>query len=124
MGFGNQSSGSFSYREGNSDLQTTKAPSSRSSAIFRMDSPVPPMRMYQKELLDEATHGNVIIFLDTGTGKTRIAAELILQMRDQLESRSQIALFLAPSVPLAMQAGRSKDPTVLVLHRSLKTLTR
>ncbi|GAX83071.1 hypothetical protein CEUSTIGMA_g10497.t1 [Chlamydomonas eustigma] len=61
------------------------------------------MRGYQRQFLQYATHNNVIVFLDTGTGKTRIAVELIKQYEHQLKEKSQIALFLAPSVPLIMQ---------------------
>ena len=39
----------------------------------------------------------------TGTGKTRIAQELILERKEDASSRSQIAAFLAPTVPLAKQ---------------------
>lgn len=79
----------------------------------------PPLRAYQKELLDEATRGNIIVFLDTGTGKTRIAAELIMHMRHQLKSRSQIVLFLAPSVPLAMQVRDSHHSHTVTYHHGL-----
>lgn len=40
-----------------------------------------------------------------GTGKTRIAVELIRQHSQQLIARSQVAVFLTPSVPLGAQVG-------------------
>lgn len=66
-----------------------------------------PLRGYQKQLLSHACASNVLVFLDTGAGKTRIAVELIKQHMAQLRSQSQIALLLAPSVPLVMQVERN-----------------
>ena len=66
-----------------------------------------PLRGYQKELLSHACASNVVVFLDTGAGKTRIAVELIKQNMTQLKAKSQIALLLAPSVPLVMQVEQN-----------------
>ncbi|KAG2499776.1 hypothetical protein HYH03_002073 [Edaphochlamys debaryana] len=47
--------------------------------------------------------GNAVVYLETGAGKTRIAAERILAALPQLSARGQLAAFLAPTVPLVKQ---------------------
>ena len=56
-------------------------------------------RAYQQELLDESLHRNVVIALDTGSGKTHIA---VLRMKHEAERepRKVCSEFIAPlSVP-------------------------
>lgn len=43
---------------------------------------MPATRGYQQEMLDESLHRNIIIAMDTGSGKTHIA---VLRMRIELE---------------------------------------
>ncbi|KAI9741256.1 MAG: Dicer-like protein 2 [Cirrosporium novae-zelandiae] len=59
-------------------------------------------RGYQLEMLDESIRQNVIVAMDTGSGKTQIA---VLRIKAELERcpPSQIVWFLAPTVVLATQ---------------------
>ncbi|KAH6911557.1 hypothetical protein BKA70DRAFT_1185253 [Coprinopsis sp. MPI-PUGE-AT-0042] len=58
-------------------------------------------RAYQQEMLDESLKGNIIIALDTGSGKTHIA---VLRIKHELERRqSKICWFVAPTVALCQQ---------------------
>jgi len=78
-----------------------------------------PTRGYQQEMLEESLQRNIIIALDTGSGKTHIA---VLRMKHQCESRNervrmtwntmqflffilllQLSWFLAPTVSLCKQ---------------------
>ena len=53
-----------------------------------MDNAVPPpsampaTRGYQQEMLEESLHNNIIIALDTGSGKTHIA---VLRLKHEME---------------------------------------
>ena len=64
------------------------------------------VRDYQHEIFERAKRGNVICFLDTGGGKTRIAIKLILH-RLKLMQTGQIGhkwiIFLVPTTHLAEQ---------------------
>ncbi|KAI0373696.1 P-loop containing nucleoside triphosphate hydrolase protein [Pilatotrama ljubarskyi] len=58
-------------------------------------------RAYQQELLEEALHRNLIIALDTGSGKTHIA---VLRMKHEAEGHShKVSWFIAPTVALVEQ---------------------
>ncbi|KAL1901406.1 Dicer-like protein 2 [Sporothrix stenoceras] len=59
-------------------------------------------RLYQVEMFEESLKRNIIVAMDTGTGKTRIA---ILRIRAELERSPapKIVWFLAPTVPLCYQ---------------------
>ncbi|KAI0299668.1 hypothetical protein B0F90DRAFT_1727667 [Multifurca ochricompacta] len=58
-------------------------------------------RRYQREMLEESLRRNIIIALDTGSGKTYIA---ILRMKLETERESRkVSWFLAPTVALARQ---------------------
>lgn len=50
------------------------------------DPPVIATRGYQQELLEESLHRNIIIALDTGSGKTHIA---MLRMKHEVEHNSK-----------------------------------
>ncbi|EXJ75346.1 uncharacterized protein A1O5_02042 [Cladophialophora psammophila CBS 110553] len=69
-------------------------------------------REYQQELFEKAKEENVIAVLDTGSGKTLIAALLIRHyLQQELIDRShgkpaKIVFFLVNSVPLARQQAR------------------
>jgi ERCC4-related helicase len=47
-----------------------------------LNSTLPATRGYQQEMLDESLRRNVVIALDTGSGKTHIA---VLRMKVELE---------------------------------------
>ncbi|EGD99987.1 hypothetical protein TESG_07315 [Trichophyton tonsurans CBS 112818] len=63
-------------------------------------------RGYQIEMLDASIKQNIIVAMDTGSGKTQIA---ILRIRHELErcSNDKLVWFLAPKVPLAEQQYRA-----------------
>ncbi|EFQ99474.1 hypothetical protein MGYG_02485 [Nannizzia gypsea CBS 118893] len=63
-------------------------------------------RTYQIEMLKESLKQNIIVAMDTGSGKTQIA---ILRIRHELErcSNDKLVWFLAPKVPLAEQQYRA-----------------
>ncbi|KAI0789681.1 hypothetical protein C8Q75DRAFT_764525 [Abortiporus biennis] len=63
--------------------------------------PVFQTRAYQQELLDESLRRNLIIALDTGSGKTHIA---VLRLKHEAERNPQkVSWFLAPTVALIEQ---------------------
>jgi endoribonuclease Dicer len=70
------------------------------------------VREYQQELFERAKSGNIIAVLDTGMGKTLVAAMLIrhvLEQQSELEDTSRSrkhVFFLANSVPLVRQQAR------------------
>ncbi|EFE41937.1 RNA helicase/RNAse III, putative [Trichophyton verrucosum HKI 0517] len=63
-------------------------------------------RGYQREMLEASIKQNIIVAMDTGSGKTQIA---ILRIRHELErcSNDKLVWFLAPRVPLAEQQYRA-----------------
>jgi ERCC4-related helicase len=68
--------------------------------------PVPIPRTYQMEIFNKAMSANVIAILDTGAGKTLIAALLIRHIHnlDALEKLPRRwSVFLVPKVPLVSQ---------------------
>ncbi|GIL66381.1 hypothetical protein Vafri_19918 [Volvox africanus] len=64
---------------------------------------LPPLRDYQRDLLQAASHYDSIVYLETGMGKTRIALEVIAKDLPSLRGAGQVAILLAPSVPLVRQ---------------------
>jgi superfamily II DNA or RNA helicase len=63
-------------------------------------------RSYQMEIFQKAMNSNVIAVLDTGSGKTLIAALLIRHMHnlDDYEGKGKkLSVFLVPKVPLVSQ---------------------
>ncbi|KAI0324399.1 P-loop containing nucleoside triphosphate hydrolase protein [Cubamyces sp. BRFM 1775] len=63
--------------------------------------PIVHTRAYQQELLDESLHRNLVIALDTGSGKTHIS---VLRMKHEAEHNSQkVSWFIAPTVALVEQ---------------------
>ncbi|ATY64001.1 RNA helicase RNAse [Cordyceps militaris] len=80
------------------------------------DAPFRASRAYQLEMLQMSLKENVIVAMDTGSGKTQIA---ILRIRAQLESSSDQKLiwFLAPTVLLCAQqvaAIRMEIPSISI----------
>ncbi|KZV99118.1 hypothetical protein EXIGLDRAFT_640865 [Exidia glandulosa HHB12029] len=70
------------------------------------DSPAPApfvARKYQEEIFNSAIRGNVIAALDTGTGKTFIAVNLIKWISSRPSDGHQVVCYLAPTVPLVRQ---------------------
>ncbi|KAK0494093.1 hypothetical protein EDD18DRAFT_1356040 [Armillaria luteobubalina] len=61
-------------------------------------------RGYQQEMLDESLKRNIIIAMDTGSGKTHIA---VLRLKIEVEREpSKISWFLVPTVALSEQQHR------------------
>ncbi|EJD06192.1 uncharacterized protein FOMMEDRAFT_145449 [Fomitiporia mediterranea MF3/22] len=60
-------------------------------------------RAYQEEIFEQAQNGNVIAALDTGSGKTFIAALLIKWVMSQPSQAGKKTVFLVPKVPLVDQ---------------------
>ena len=58
------------------------------------------LRSYQEEMLDSCLKHNVIIVMDTGSGKTQIA---VRRIAEELKSTPKIVWFMCPSVALCMQ---------------------
>lgn len=58
------------------------------------------LRSYQEEMLDSSLKHNVIIVMDTGSGKTYIA---VRRIAEELKSTRKIVWFMCPSVALCMQ---------------------
>lgn len=65
-------------RRAKSDDEPNEQPSERQYTLMQP-------RAYQQELLDESFHNNLIIALDTGSGKTHIA---VLRMKLEAERHS------------------------------------
>lgn len=51
-------------------------------AVQPSSSAMPATRAYQQEMLEESLHNNIIIALDTGSGKTHIA---VLRLKHEME---------------------------------------
>lgn len=66
-----------------------------------VQSSIPTTRGYQQEMLEESLRSNIIIALDTGSGKTHIA---VLRMKIEAERQpTKICWFVAPTVALCEQ---------------------
>lgn len=61
---------------------TSDAEESGSSTVSTM----PQTRAYQQEMLEESLHNNIIIALDTGSGKTHIA---VLRLKIEIDREPQ-----------------------------------
>ncbi|KAE8394848.1 hypothetical protein BDV23DRAFT_179236 [Aspergillus alliaceus] len=59
-------------------------------------------RSYQLEMLDQSLQQNIIVVMDTGSGKTHIASMQIMAELARC-SHDKMVWFLAPTVPLATQ---------------------
>lgn len=92
-------------------LQRDQSPS-QTTSFGREENLMDQIRDYQQELFDRAKESNIIAVLDTGSGKTLIAALLIkhfleIELLNRAEGRlPQIVFFLANTVPLATQQAR------------------
>ncbi|KAI3317473.1 RNase3 domain-containing protein [Xylariaceae sp. AK1471] len=90
----------------------TNATSVRVDSSVRENSTIDPIeeqiiihaRAYQIEMLEESLKQNIIVAMDTGSGKTQVA---VLRIQAELEKRSnKIIWFLAPTIPLCEQQFR------------------
>ncbi|GMI92533.1 DICER-LIKE 4, dicer-like 4 [Hibiscus trionum] len=64
-------------------------------------------RKYQLELCKKATEENIIVYLETGCGKTHIAVLLIYELGHLIRKpQKRICIFLAPTVALVQQQAR------------------
>ncbi|KAI9644163.1 Dicer-like protein 2 [Ciborinia camelliae] len=59
-------------------------------------------RTYQLEMLEESLKGNIIVAMDTGSGKTHVAVLRMLKEFDRMEP-DKLIWFLAPTVALCVQ---------------------
>ncbi|KAF5349213.1 hypothetical protein D9756_009505 [Leucocoprinus leucothites] len=65
------------------------------------EADVPRTRGYQQEMLEESVKRNIIIAMDTGSGKTHVA---VLRLKHEVEREpSKVAWFFAPTVALCAQ---------------------
>ncbi|KAK4146464.1 uncharacterized protein C8A04DRAFT_9801 [Dichotomopilus funicola] len=113
------STASFSSDDRLSEAGETASALSSSSPLESdepLDVVIPAVKMtaraYQLEMLEESLKQNVIVAMDTGSGKTQVA---ILRIQKELENSDKIAWFLAPTVALAEQqyeAIRAQIPGV------------
>ncbi|KAM5548130.1 dicer-like protein 4 [Rosa sericea] len=64
-------------------------------------------RRYQLELCQKAVEENIIVYLETGCGKTHIAVLLMYELRELImKPQKNICVFLAPTVALVQQQAR------------------
>ncbi|XP_058180782.1 dicer-like protein 4 [Rhododendron vialii] len=86
-------------------------------------------RKYQMDLCKKALGENVIVYLETGCGKTHIAVLLMYEMRNLIKKpQKNICVFLAPTVALVEQQAKviedSSDFKVGMYCGSSKRLKR
>lgn len=79
--------------------------------------PIVHTRAYQQELLDESLHRNLVIALDTGSGKTHIA---VLRMKHEAEHNSQKVRILDCNTKLC----HSTCEAGLLVHRAYRCISR
>ncbi|KAI8018267.1 Dicer-like protein 4 [Camellia lanceoleosa] len=64
-------------------------------------------RKYQMDLCKKALEENIIVYLETGCGKTHIAVLLMYKMRHLIKKpQKNICVFLAPTVALVQQQAK------------------
>ncbi|KAK3899484.1 hypothetical protein C8A05DRAFT_18092, partial [Staphylotrichum tortipilum] len=109
------SSASSHVSSDDADIVSPRDSPRSSSPDPDQDAPAPvtmTARAYQREMLEESLKQNIIVTMDTGSGKTQVA---ILRIQAELERSRKIAWFLAPTVSLADQqfeAIRAQTPGV------------
>ncbi|KAF9464051.1 hypothetical protein BDZ94DRAFT_1257432 [Collybia nuda] len=73
---------------------------------------MPATRGYQQEMLEESMRSNIIIALDTGSGKTHIA---VLRMKNEVERQpTKVSWFVAPTVALCQQQRNTIQTSIPV----------
>ncbi|KAJ2905232.1 RNase3 domain-containing protein [Zalerion maritima] len=82
--------------------ESTRPESTRPESTKPSTSVMLNARAYQLEMLEESLKGNIIVAMDTGSGKTQVA---VLRIEKELErvSSEKIVWFLAPTVELCRQ---------------------
>ncbi|KAK4166157.1 dicer-like protein 2 [Cladorrhinum sp. PSN259] len=90
-----------SNRDGGSDAEDISTDGSSTPSELK----APPTlamtaRAYQLEMLEESLKRNIIVAMDTGTGKTQVA---VLRIKEEIERSDKLVWFLAPTVELASQ---------------------
>lgn len=115
-------------------LENDQTPSQK-AGLEAQESLIDKARDYQQELFDRAKENNIIAVLETGSGKTLIAAMLIKHFLEiELINRAngsppQIVFFLAKTVHLARQQARFLDnnlphPVISLFGESNENLWR
>lgn len=79
-------------------------------------------REYQLEMLAESLKRNIIVAMDTGSGKTLIAT-MRIQAELQRSSPDKLVWFCVPSVALAMQQHKSISTQLPLFQPRCKLLT-
>ncbi|MCL7029021.1 hypothetical protein MKW94_016083 [Papaver nudicaule] len=87
------------------ELRSSSSSSSTSSSVeLVVKDPRTKARKYQLDLCKKAVEENVIVYLETGCGKTHIAALLIYELGHLIRKpQKSICVFLAPTIPLVLQ---------------------
>lgn len=85
------------------------------SLVIQDGPPVIKPRPYQKEMLEDSLRKNIIVAMDTGSGKTHIA---VMRMQHELERipLHQIIWFLAPTVALCEQQHNYISSQIAQVH--------
>jgi ERCC4-related helicase len=78
------------------------------------------LRSYQREMLERSLQGNVIVAMDTGSGKTHVAIARIQAELERSDPR-KLVWFATPSVALSMQQSDVLKANLRAF--SVKTLT-
>jgi endoribonuclease Dicer len=101
--------------------QRNKAADPSEGLLVRSRHAMETAREYQQELFERAKDENIIAVLDTGMGKTLIAAMLIRHVLDQsiLSDQRKCIFFLANNVPLVHQQARYLTNNLPVLVQPL-----
>ncbi|KAK5661479.1 hypothetical protein OQA88_11383 [Cercophora sp. LCS_1] len=73
-------------------------------------------RAYQREMYEESLKENIIVAMDTGSGKTQVA---VLRIREELSRSEKRVWFLAPTVPLANQQHKVLETQIAGLQSRL-----
>lgn len=71
---------------------------------------------YQLELCKRAVEENIIVYLETGCGKTHIAVLLMYELRHLITKPGKgVCVFLAPTVHLVQQVPSSLPSPIFLL---------
>ncbi|KAK3985567.1 hypothetical protein QBC44DRAFT_312117 [Cladorrhinum sp. PSN332] len=86
--------------EGTDSEEGTTTGSTTPTGLKSPPSLVMAARAYQLEMLEESLKRNIIVAMDTGTGKTQVA---VMRIKEEIERSDKLVWFLAPMVELAAQ---------------------
>ena len=75
------------------------------------------LHSYQLEILHVAMERNTVVFLETGSGKTLIAVQLMKQIAHKLrvKGNKSLMIFLAPKIQLVIQVSCKISNNALLL---------